>query len=200
MNTNQAHILASIRNAEGFLDQHADLFATRIKPAFRTRLSTALTTLSATIAEQEGLTRKAKGSAKDRAALRTVLLHEHMAPISRVASIELTNTPAFAQFTMPKGRTCHEGPALATQGGPRDHPRHGCHRAARDQGRRDTAGHLEEHQPGAEVALDAGGHHDAGTGRDTDGSGAARVTSHRCGAPRRRGMNTRDEGRAVTAQ
>lgn len=116
MNTNQAHILASIRNAEGFLDQHADLFATRIKPAFRTRLSTALTTLSATIAEQEGLTRKAKGSAKDRAALRTVLLHEHMAPISRVASIELTNTPAFAQFTMPKGRTSTERLAAAASG------------------------------------------------------------------------------------
>ena len=116
MNTNQAHTLASIRNVEGFLDQHADLFATKIKPAFRTRLTTALTALSATIAEQESLTRKVKGSSKDRAALRTVLLHEHMAPIARIAQIELPTNPAIGQFHMPKGRTSTERLAAAASG------------------------------------------------------------------------------------
>lgn len=116
MNTNQAHVLASIRNATGFLDEHAALFAAKIKPAFLTRLTTALATLSATIAEQESLTRKVKGSAKDRAALRIVLLHEHMAPIARVARIELPNTPSIAQFTMPKSRLSTEKLAAAASG------------------------------------------------------------------------------------
>ena len=116
MNTNQAHVLASIRNADGFLDQHADLFATKIRPAFRTRLTTALTALSATITQQQSLTRKVTGSAKDRAALRTVLLHEHMAPIARVARLELPNTPSIAQFNMPKGRLSTEKLAAAASG------------------------------------------------------------------------------------
>ena len=116
MNTTQAHVLASIRNAGGFLDEHAELFAAKIKPAFRTRLTKALTNLSATIAEQQGLTRKVKGSAKDRAALRIVLVDEHMAPIARVARLELPNNPSIAQFNMPRGKLSTEKLAAAASG------------------------------------------------------------------------------------
>ena len=116
MNTHQSYVLASVRNAAAFLDEHADLFASRIKPAFRTRLTTTLATLSATVAEQQGLTRKVKGNAEDRAALRTVLVNEHMAPIARVARLELPNTPSIGQFGMPSARLSTEKLAAAASG------------------------------------------------------------------------------------
>ena len=116
MNTNQSYVLASVRNAAAFLDQHAELFAGRIKPAFRTRLTTALANIEATIAEQQGLTRKVKGNAEDRAARRTVLVNEHMAPIARVARLELPNNPSIGQFGMPSARLSTEKLAAAASG------------------------------------------------------------------------------------
>ena len=116
MNSDQSYVLASVRNAEHFLDEHSELLAARIKPEFRTRLTSALANLSATIAQQEGLTRMVKGYANDRAALRTVLVNEHMASIARVARLELPDNPAIDQFNMPRGRLSTQKLAAAASG------------------------------------------------------------------------------------
>ena len=116
MNTTQTRVLASLRTADAFLDDNAARIAGKLKPALRARLTLAMTDLASIITEQQSLTRAVTGSARDRAATRTALVRDHMAPIARVARLELSSTPAIAQFTMPKTRLSTEKLAAAAHG------------------------------------------------------------------------------------
>ena len=116
MNTTQTRVLASLRTADAFLDDNAARIAGKLKPALRARLTVAMTGLASIITEQQSLTRAVTGSARDRAATRTALVRDHMAPIARVAKLELSSTPAIAQFTLPKTRLSTEKLAAAANG------------------------------------------------------------------------------------
>ena len=116
MNTSQSYVLASLRTSEAFLDDNAALFAGKLKPALRARLTNVVVDLSSIVTEQQSLTRAVTGSARDRAATRTALVRDHMAPIARVARLELSTPPAIAQFSMPKGKLSTEKLAAAANG------------------------------------------------------------------------------------
>lgn len=116
MNSRQTFVLSSLETSEEFLNDNAARFVGRIKPALRARLTKSIVDVSSIIIEQQALTRSVTGSAKDREATRAVLIRDHMAPIARVAKLELPNTPAIAQFTMPKGKLSTQKLAAAARG------------------------------------------------------------------------------------
>ena len=116
MNTKQTYVLASLRAADAFLDDNAARIAGKLKPALRARLATAMTDLDNIITEQQSLTKAVTGSARGRAATRTALVRDHMAPIARVAALELSRIPAIAQFRMPKRRLSTEKLAAVAKG------------------------------------------------------------------------------------
>ena len=116
MNTSQTYLLASLRTSDGFLNDYAARFAGTLKPALRARFTSVMADLSAIITDQQSLTRAVMGSARDREATRIALGRDHMAPIARVARLELANTPAIAQFTLPTGKLSTEKLAAAANG------------------------------------------------------------------------------------
>ena len=102
MKTTQGNMLASLRNVQNFCQANAATLAS-IDTAIKERLGAAIVTLSGHALDQNKKFIEAKGSTQTQESLRSELLKFHMAPINRVAKLELGNTPELTPFLMPKG-------------------------------------------------------------------------------------------------
>jgi hypothetical protein len=116
MQTTQGNVLRSLRNVQSFLDEHADKLAGVIKTGTRQRLDDIIVALSAYLSDQTGGLLAAKGSTQKQHALRQALLRDHMAPINRIAKVELPHTPELTPLLMPKGKPTLEKLAAAAYG------------------------------------------------------------------------------------
>ena len=104
MQVSQGHLLLSLRAVQDFLDTNAAALAGVVGTSTRKKLDDAVTELSAHASDQSGNTLSALGSTKKHRAIRTVLLRDYMAPIARIARIELPITPEIEPLRMPKAR------------------------------------------------------------------------------------------------
>src|SRR5262249_34957928 len=103
MNRRQARTLLSLYAVEVFLEAHKDRLPVATSTATRARFGRTLAELELHVRIQaaspiigEGLTR-----AKD--AKREALLRDHLAPIARIARLEVTRYPALAAVKLPRG-------------------------------------------------------------------------------------------------
>lgn len=103
MKTTQGNMLLSLRNVQGFLQSNASQLAAVVATGVNTRLNAAITALTGHATDQTETLIQAKGSTRTQLSLRTSLLRYHMAPINRIAKLELGNTPELQPFLMPKG-------------------------------------------------------------------------------------------------
>lgn len=116
MQTRQGSMLQSLRNVEAFLEQHADVLANVMQTGARQKLADAVAALATHVADQTGNTIASRGATKAQYALRQVLVHDHMAPIARIAFAELPPTPAIAPLRMPARSIGAEKLAAAAYG------------------------------------------------------------------------------------
>ena len=104
MKTTQGNVLFSLRNVQGFLHDHAERLAAVLDNVMTKRLNDAIVTLSGHATDQVQSLIDAKSTTQTQEALRTELIQFHMAPINRIAKLELGNTPELTPFLMPKGK------------------------------------------------------------------------------------------------
>jgi hypothetical protein len=104
MKTTQGNVLLSLRNVQGFLQDNATRLASVLDNVMTKRLNDAIVTLSGHATDQVQTLIDAKSTTQTQEALRTELIQFHMAPINRIAKLELANIPELKSFLMPKGK------------------------------------------------------------------------------------------------
>jgi len=104
MKTTQGNVLFSLRNVQGFLQDNAARLAAVIDNVMTKRLNDAIVTLSGHATDQVQTFIDAKSTTQTQEALRTELIQFHMAPINRIAKLELGSTPELSPFLMPRGK------------------------------------------------------------------------------------------------
>ncbi len=115
MQTTQGSTLLSIQNADVFLDQHASELAA-IPPAMVLRLRVVIGNITTTMSTQDGHTRASRIATQRQVGRRETLVREHMAPIARVARLELPNSPEVGALRMPTGKPTAERLAATARG------------------------------------------------------------------------------------
>jgi hypothetical protein len=115
MKLNQASVLQSLRAAQSFLDTNGARLG-ELGKGVRKRLDDAVEKLTSHAATQSGSFLQAKGSTKEQRALREALRRDHMAPIARIARLELAGVPNIEALRMPRGRVIGERLAAAARG------------------------------------------------------------------------------------
>jgi hypothetical protein len=103
MQTTQGQALQSLRAVDLFLGDHADRLPQVAGTGARRWLHELLQQLLTFETDQAAGTIQARGATQDIYRLRRVLVEDHMAPIVRLARLELANTPAVEPFRMPRG-------------------------------------------------------------------------------------------------
>lgn len=116
MQITQGHMLLSLRAVQDFLDANSATLSAVVQTSTRQKLDDAVTELSGHASDQSGNTLSAQGSTKKHRALRTVLIRDYMAPIARIAQIELPFTPEIEPLRMPKARANVEQLVAAARG------------------------------------------------------------------------------------
>jgi hypothetical protein len=96
--------LESLLIVQAFLNDNADKLAGIAKTGARQKLDDVIAELSIHAADQQGHNLAAQGATKQTRALRLELLHDHMAPIARIARADLPPTPQIEPLKMPKGK------------------------------------------------------------------------------------------------
>ena len=104
MQTSQGSMLVSLLAVQAFLDQNALALTGVINTGARVQLTDAIAALSTHRSEQSANALASQGSTKSQQALRLVLMRDHMAPIARIARLNLPQTPAIEPLRMPRGR------------------------------------------------------------------------------------------------
>jgi hypothetical protein len=103
MRTNQGNILQSLRTVQTFLDTHSANLGDINSTGARKKLDDAIAELSDHESEQTGKALAARVETKRKASFRRDLLKKHMAPIARIAQLELPRTDELLPLRMPKG-------------------------------------------------------------------------------------------------
>lgn len=104
MRTDQGSMFNSLGNAKTFLDEHADTLGNVISTRVYRDLDECIAELSGHASTQNGQSRAAKSAIAQRVALEKALVRDHMAPLSRIARLELGTVPALVSFGLPQGR------------------------------------------------------------------------------------------------
>jgi hypothetical protein len=102
MQTAQGNMLLSLQNVKGFTTENAAALGDVVTPQALTMLSDSITELSGHVAVQNGETRAAKSAIARRESLRTALIRDHMAPIAKIARLELRDNPELVSFGLPQ--------------------------------------------------------------------------------------------------
>jgi hypothetical protein len=104
MRTVQGNMLITLRGVQSFLNDHAARLPDVLKSGARQDLDDAIVELSTHLSDHAGNSLSAQGATQRHQLLRTALLHDHMAPIARIARAKLPQTPELAPLRMPSGR------------------------------------------------------------------------------------------------
>jgi hypothetical protein len=116
MQTEQGNIMLSLQAAQEFLDRHPEKLDGVLKTGARQRLDEIIAVAEGHAAQQVGSAIAARGATQAQAALRTALLQDHMAPIARIAKVDLPRTPQLKPLLMPSGRPTIQRLAAAASG------------------------------------------------------------------------------------
>jgi hypothetical protein len=116
MQTKQGSTLQSLRNVEDFLDQHADVLADIVQGGSRRKLDDVIKALEVHVSRQAASALESRGATQQHYARRRALLRDHMAPIARIAVLELSQCPQLAAFRMPRTDIAAERLAAAAFG------------------------------------------------------------------------------------
>ena len=116
MQTTQGNMLQSLRAVEAFIDGNAATLTGVVSTGARRRLTGAIGELAAHVSDQTGSALASQGSTKNQHLVREVLLHDHMAPLARIARADLPQTPQLAPLRMPRGRPTAPKLAAAANG------------------------------------------------------------------------------------
>src|SRR5690242_20218621 len=103
MQTNQGHMLESLRNVKAFLELNADKLSGVIHSGIQAELLQTISELETYSDQQTIGAAAAKNAVKVAQDLRKKLIHDHMLVVSRIGRTKLPNTPEFANLKMPRG-------------------------------------------------------------------------------------------------
>jgi nucleotide-binding universal stress UspA family protein len=101
MKQKEGSALETLRRVQGFLDTHADVFASVNQSSTRRNLDNAVTQLTAHAADQETGLRSSKGETARQRALRLALRIHEMIPIVEAAKNAKKTVPELKALTMP---------------------------------------------------------------------------------------------------
>ena len=116
MRITQGSVLESLRSVQAFIDAHADALGPVPTCGTRKRLDDIVTSLDGYAGTQVGSQLASKGATQKHYTLRRTLLHDHMAPIAKIAASEFPDIPEFDPLRMPKGRPTAERLKAAAYG------------------------------------------------------------------------------------
>ena len=102
MKAYQGNVLASLENTRRFLDDNKAALGGVITGGTQQKLAQAIGELASTVTEQNQYTRDRKGAFAIQVASRAALLRDHMAPIVKVARLELSHAPELVKFSLPR--------------------------------------------------------------------------------------------------
>lgn len=108
MQSRQGNILTSLRGIQDFLDTHADKLGAIASTGARRRLDIEVDRLNKHAESQEADKLSARGATQRFYASREILRDHHMAPIARIAALELTHIPELIPFKMPSSKLTAE--------------------------------------------------------------------------------------------
>jgi|GEM_PF-2361959 len=104
MKVRQGNMLTALESTRRFLDDNQAALVGVMTPATRQTFDDAIGELSSTAMAQNQFTRDLKGSFAVQAACRTALIRNHMTPIAKIATLELSQLPELVQFSLPHRR------------------------------------------------------------------------------------------------
>ena len=104
MKVRQGNMLTALESTRRFLDDNQAALVGVMTPATRQTFDDAIGELSSTAMAQNQFTRDLKGSFAVQAACRTALIRDHMAPIAKIATLELSQLPEPVKFSLPHRR------------------------------------------------------------------------------------------------
>lgn len=108
MQTRQGNMLQSLRAVRDFIEAHQAELPGATASGARKKLDAAIADLSTHVANQSGGTVSVQSGTKKVQALRIALLRVHMAPISRIAQVELPGTQELLPLRAPRGNPSTE--------------------------------------------------------------------------------------------
>ena len=100
----QENTLLSLDAVNAFLDRHAIQLARVVATGARQKLRSVIADLVTLRSIKSGGALIAQSSTQSKAALRTVLMRDHMVPIARIGKSELAHTQEIVSLRMPRGR------------------------------------------------------------------------------------------------
>ena len=104
MKVRQGNMLTALESTRRFLDDNQAALVGVVTPATRQKLVDAIGELSSTAMAQNQFTRDLTGSFAVQAACRTALIRDHMTPIAKIATLELSQLPELVKFSLPHRR------------------------------------------------------------------------------------------------
>ncbi|MEP6621839.1 MAG: hypothetical protein ABJE47_21115 [bacterium] len=103
MQTSQGSILLSLRAVQAFLNENAAALGNVPNTGVRKRLDDIVAELNGHSSDQTGNDLASQGATLVKDNLRVQVLRDHMAPIARIARIDLPDTPEIVPLRMPRG-------------------------------------------------------------------------------------------------
>ena len=100
----QGNTLTSLESVRRFLDDNQAVLDHVISTCTRQKLDEAIAELSSTATAQNQFTRDLEGAFATKASYRAALIRDHMVPIAKIASLELSEAPALVKLLLPKRR------------------------------------------------------------------------------------------------
>ena len=116
MQQHQGNMVSSLRDIEEFLDGNAVKLAGVVQSSLKANLRDAIVELDGHAADQSGNTTEAQSSTARHRAERTALTRDLMAPIARIARVQLPGVVGIETLRMPKTRINAEQLAAAARG------------------------------------------------------------------------------------
>jgi hypothetical protein len=108
MQTIQVNKLRSLKAVQAFLDANAELLGPSVKGSPRQDLDAIVSEINTIVTTQGDAALGVIGSTKNETALRYVLKHDHLAPLSAFAVSKFPKTPELATLRMPRGNPTPE--------------------------------------------------------------------------------------------
>jgi len=116
MRTTQGTTLGSLRSADTFLTDNADALPSVVTTGARKELGDLIADVEAHASDQSGHALAAQSATRKQRMLRTALLRDHMAPISRIARAALPTTSETEPLKMPDTQATAARLASAAEG------------------------------------------------------------------------------------
>ena len=116
MQTSQGSILLSLRAVQTFLNENAAALGNVPNTGVRKRLDDLVAELNGHSSDQTGNDLASQGATLVKENLRTQVLRDHMAPIARIAKVDLPDTPEIVPLRMPRGNPTVARLAAAADG------------------------------------------------------------------------------------